>query len=107
MKNIKAASRRMGLGLAGVQGKISEILWLRIGDSGEYEKYGTDLDAVASVLHECHVELPFRWNQYGFASETFSGANDISLFWGDKDGNPIRDLSAQEKKDLETAVAEM
>lgn len=81
-----------------------ERLWLRLGDSCDYEEYGQDLDAVAGMLVEARVPFPWHQRRGGITAPGYEAANYISLFWGDKDGNYIRNLSRAEVRQLVRAV---
>ncbi len=77
------------------------VLWLRVGDTSEYEQYGSDLSAVADVLLEAGID-PWMMAQvqHGFVAPGFHGANYVSLFWGDSDLQHQLDLSPIEFRDL-------
>ncbi len=80
--------------------EIEGILWLRLGDGSDYEQLGSDLGAVASILNDAYLGGNIAARQGGLTSANYRGANYISLYWGDEDGNLNRSLSDDEFEDL-------
>ena len=78
------------------------MLWTRLGDSGEYEQWGADLVAVAGVLLEVGIE-PHEMRQIrgGFVCPGFEQADYVYLYWGDVDANMLADLSRDEFEELQ------
>ena len=76
-------------------------LWTRLGDTGEYEEWGSDLTAVAGILVEARID-PHEMRQIrcGFVCPGFEQANYISLYWGDEDANMLAHLSREEFQEL-------
>lgn len=70
-------------------------LWVRIGDTGEYESYGDDFAAVADALRELNPTDIAQCNG-GLKADGFGSANYISLYWGDKDSHFLKNLSRSE-----------
>ncbi len=68
-------------------------LWMRLGDNGEYNEFGSDLDAVADVLIEAGVGPEIFQRHGGIHADGYSGCNYISLYWGDDDAEHERDLT--------------
>ena len=75
--------------------KFYEYLWVRLGDQDNYEEYGHDLSAVASLLKEVGIEKIWR-SPVGVEAEGFTDLNRISLYWGDKIGNFYRSITKKE-----------
>lgn len=76
-------------------------LWTRFGDGDEYDQHGDDLSAVASALISNGVKEIFRRVKGGIEANGFEGpSNYISLYWGDKDANFVRELTGEEFKKL-------
>src|SRR4051812_17617309 len=52
-----------------------KYLWLRIGDNDEYNQYGDDLDAVASILNECNIDPNTMFKiDCGFVAKGYTNA---------------------------------
>lgn len=75
--------------------EIPEVIWMRLGDGGEYEAHD-DLDSVADTLAEFRVREIEPHCQYGVSASGFTGHNYISLYWGPNPG----DDSAEASRDL-------
>lgn len=74
-------------------GKIN--FWLRLGDNDDY--HNSSLDGHLNTLQEfIPNEKLTKYTKYGFESKTFKNLNYISLFVGDNDAQPIRELTKQE-----------
>jgi len=85
----------------------SRKIWIRIGDVAEYESFDTPYDAgfeVRQSLPEKGLPSYFYTAAGVSIPPNFTGNNYISLFWGDKDAQWIRDLSEEEKRDFERGV---
>ena len=94
-----------------------DYLWIRIGDSGEYENFGSDFSALADNVFENRISSNIDWlicprnpesyakkhglhylPRVGFISEL---GTHVSLFWSDEDGDgPFQPLTKAEQKDL-------
>jgi len=81
-----------------------EHLWIRLGDSDDYEDYGDDIQALAGYLQEVGIKEIDRWVEKGFEASGFGGHNYVSLYWGDADANFISELAQREKIQLEKAL---
>lgn len=81
-------------------------LWLRIGDSGNYEAYGDDLDAAVGAMKDMGVDAVVNWLQFGFETDRYQYGNHISLFWGDRKGDFVRPLDQHNRKLVEKLLLE-
>jgi hypothetical protein len=80
-------------------------LWLRLGDQGTYEAFGSDFDAIATSLRENGVKPEkITWREGGFVTPGFSGHDYISLYWGDRKGGWERPLRFEEQQELMRAL---
>lgn len=79
-------------------------LWVRVGDAGEYESFGDDLDALVDYLNELQVGTVTGWVDtgpgVGFTTPNYHGLDFISCFWGDADGNLVAPLTCLEANQL-------
>ena len=76
-----------------------EVIWIRMGDMGDYESLGDDFDAIGGYLAMCQVGPPFTWMDRALVARPFGPpADHISIFWGP------RNLTAQERICVEKAV---
>jgi len=78
-----------------------EFLWIRYGDMGDYHKidwFSCELD---QHLDPTDVGTFVAWERAGVITSCFEGRNYISLFWGDKNANWIRDLNDKEKAEVQ------
>jgi hypothetical protein len=83
-----------------------EVVWIRMGDMGDYESLGDDFDAIGGYLAMCQVRRPFTWMDRGLVARPFGPpADHISIFWGPPDQPEFsRNLTAQERLCIEKAV---
>jgi hypothetical protein len=81
----------------------SDYIWIRLGDPGDYEKFG-DIEEAANLFKELNVSGPFRWQEYGFSNSEFEGQNYVSIFHGDEEAQPTRELDDDEKRYLEKTL---
>lgn len=79
--------------------------WVRLGDGGEYEEFKV-LQEVTEHLLDWGAGPVLGWRGYGVETEDFQGNNYISLYVGDENADPIRDLSTEEKSTVESALTE-
>lgn len=90
---------------------MSEQLWARAGDAGEYEPFGNDLDAVIEYLNDVRAGAATGWidGGMGVGMETVNywGQDFISLYWGDRDANLVRALSAEERANVAAGLEEV
>ena len=89
---------------------MSEQLWLRVGDAGDYENFGDDLAALLDYLNELRAGEVTGWvlGGIGVGLETVNywGYDFVSLFWGDSNANLIRALDDQERAAVEAGLEE-
>jgi hypothetical protein len=80
-------------------------LWLRVGEQDTYHSF-EDVFNVALHLYEAGIEDIWKLGQpYRFTDASqFTDLNYISLFWGDDDAQPIRELTADELATLDTEM---
>lgn len=72
-------------------------LWIRAGDADNYNEFGIDFAAAAEYLDMLGVSAPLvRCIKYGVSAPGFIGHNYISLFWGDNDAQPEREVTDAE-----------
>lgn len=81
-------------------------LWIRVGDGGDYDAFGDDLDAVIEHLNDLGVGAVDHWRQGGVITANYWGNDYISLYYGDKEGNFVADLDAHERKQVEQRLQE-
>lgn len=85
--------------------RAKEYVWTRLGDAAEYEKSLNPYDAGVCVGYFSlpvtvkFSDLTIYYKIGGIAIEPyFTGRKYISLFWGDRDAQRIRDLNSDEKR---------
>jgi hypothetical protein len=92
-------------------GYPKEYLWLRVGDAGDYENFGTDLDAAIEYLNELKAGEVTGWvyGGIGVGVETVNywGYDFVSLFWGDEAGNFTAELDEEERAQVEAELEEV
>jgi len=72
--------------------------WVRLGDMDDYSRFD-GLDEVADYLVEFRITVLNKLgNKYFFHA---LGYPLISMFWGDDDANPTRELTYGERYDLQ------
>ncbi len=77
------------------------ILWLRLGDAGEYQAF----DGIADALESAEIPAgKVEFLPYGFQVGDYSGRNYISFFWGDEKANPVRELTHAEKEEIKELI---
>ena len=88
--------------------KPQNRLWVRVGDGGEYEQHGQDLDAVIDVLFEAGVRGDdLQWAHGCLATEVYAGQNYISLFWGDANSNIVKGLTKVQQAEIKRKLLRM
>lgn len=85
---------------------MRQHLWVRVGDAGDYQNFGDDLDALLDYLCNLSVGAITSWVPAGFATPNYWGRDYISLFWGDANADLIRQLDATERVAIETGLSE-
>lgn len=81
-------------------------LWIRAGDRSDYEEFGNDIDAAAEhvAMFMDEPETFRKGKKYGAESDSFSGHDYLSIFWGDDDAQPTKELSASELQKFNKAI---
>ncbi len=80
-------------------------LWMRLGDAGDYESFGDDLDAAIGALQEAGSGPVLGRASSGIITERYRGNNYISLYWGDETGEDmLRPLSDEEYEYIKDEV---
>ncbi len=105
----KAATDATATLPAGFNNNAEELLWIRIGDAGDYVSF-SNLDDAIDDLNMMEVGTVDCWNDggvgIGFATPNFHGRDFVSFFWGDEDGNFSRALSSDERAHVEGHLEE-
>lgn len=71
---------------------MGEKLWVRCGEQDDYHPFDSVQEA-ANYIASCEEIGGFtRCNEYGIEGAHYKGFNYISIFWGDKEAQPIRQL---------------
>ena len=79
-------------------------LWMRCGDGDDYNAYD-NLNMVVEALAFNEVSSVERHIRYGVTDgQTYTGCNYISLYWGDKDAQPLRELFKTELKNINLSL---
>ncbi len=75
-------------------------LCIRLGDGDDYHNLD-DLSDVAEHLRMNNVTSPLvRHSRYGVTTDGFTRNNHISLYWGDHEAQPIRELAPAELHEI-------
>jgi hypothetical protein len=86
-----------------------ELLWIRVGDAGEYEGFD-GLEEALDYLNELSVGEVTGWVDgpcaIGFETPNFWGCDCISCFWGDADAQLTRRLTGEERTLMEANLME-
>jgi len=88
---------------AATQGEA--LLWVRVGDAGEYTEFDS-LDDALEYLNELRVGKVDRWQRYGFDTPNYHGHDYISIYWGGADANPWSDLDDEDRETVENGLEE-
>jgi hypothetical protein len=72
------------------------MIWVRIGDAGDYEDFDCLEDAVC-YLNELDVGQVTRWRNAGVDTDNFWGNDYVSLYRGDAEGNLLSNLLPDER----------
>jgi hypothetical protein len=85
-------------------------LWVRVGDSGDYQSYGDDLDALIDYLNDLSVGTVTGWIDngpgVGFETPNYHGYDFVSLFWGDANADLVAHLTGHERAIIEAGLEE-
>jgi outer membrane phospholipase A len=71
------------------------FVWVRLGDADSYNRFD-ELPDAAEYMALFGVKHVYRTQKYGVAAKGFTGLNYISLFFGDDEAQPTRDLSGKD-----------
>ena len=71
------------------------FIWVRVGDADSYNRFDC-LAELAEYMAMFGVRHVYRTQKYGVAAKGFTGLNYISLFFGDDEAQPTRDLSGKD-----------
>lgn len=86
------------------------LVWVRVGDMGEYESFDS-LDDALDYLNELKAGEVTGWVDggvgVGIETVNYHGYDFISLFWGDDDANLTASLDADERIEVEEGVEEV
>lgn len=76
---------------------MSEKLYVRIGDAGDYSRVFYGLSGLVDFLFKEGVIGPlWFYNNYGVSCEQYHGNNYISLYYGENVESPTRGLTMEE-----------
>ena len=86
-------------------------VWMRMGDSAEYEPHDSMFDAGSelggyfdSTSGLTKMPAVSKHGDYGVSVEPFTGYNYISLFWGDDDAQPVKKLTQADIADFKAGI---
>ena len=86
------------------------LVWVRIGDMGEYESFDS-LDDALDYLNELSAGQVTGWVEggmgVGIETVNYYGYDFVSLFWGDDDANLTAPLDADERMEVEEGLKEV
>ena len=72
------------------------MIWLRVGDSGEWESFDHLLDAI-DYMNELNVGQVQVWINTGVETVNYWGRDHISLYHGDAERNLVSNLLPDER----------
>lgn len=75
--------------------KTTKFIWVRLGDADNYNRFD-DVAEAAEHMSLFGIRHVHRSQKYGVEAEGLSGQNYISLFYGDDDAQPTRELSGRD-----------
>jgi hypothetical protein len=79
------------------------MLWTRIGDGDDYHSNGS-IAMLARRFRRERIRSVESCNRYGVTSDAYQGNNYISLYWGDIEAQPLRELTAAELAELNSQL---
>ena len=86
------------------------LVWVRVGDMGQYESFDS-LDDALDYLNELKAGEVTGWVDggmgVGIETVNYHGYDFISLFWGDDDANLTAHLDADERMEVEEGLEEV
>jgi hypothetical protein len=71
------------------------FIWVRLGDADTYNRFD-DLAEAAEYMALFGVKHVWRCQRFGVEAQGLIGQNYISLFFGDGDAQPSRELSGKD-----------
>jgi len=81
------------------------ILWVRVGDEGEYLSF-LEFDDAIDYLNMMGVGQVTGWIELGFETPNYHGQDYISIYWGGPDANAWSGLDEDECAAVETSLEE-
>ena len=88
---------------------IATLIWVRVGDAGEYEAFD-GLDEAVEYLNELGVGRVDHWINggpgVGIGTPNYHGHDFVSLYHGDADANLVSNLLPDERVFVEDALRE-
>ena len=86
------------------------LVWVRVGDTGEYESFDS-LDDALDYLNELSAGHVIGWVDggigVGIETANYHGYDFISFFWGDDDANLTARLDVEERTEVEEGLKEV
>ncbi len=86
------------------------LVWVRVGDMGEYESFDS-LDDALDYLNMLKAGEVTGWVEggmgVGIETVNYHGYDFVSLFWGDDDANLTAHLDADERMEVEERLEEV
>ena len=79
------------------------MIWLRVGDMGEYESFDALTEAL-DYLNELSVGEVTHWRPAGIETVNCWGHDYISLYHGDADANLLFDMLPDERMFVEETL---
>lgn len=86
------------------------VVWVRVGDTDDYTQWPTLQDAIDFLLSRMAIEPGFQsFRRVSLGLEVapyYEDNNYISIYWGDAQADPIRELSHREYRQVEQAISD-
>jgi len=86
------------------------LVWVRVGDMGEYESFDS-LDDALDYLNMLKAGEVTGWVEggmgVGIETVNYHGYDFVSLFWGDESANLTAHLDSDEKAEVEAGIEEV
>lgn len=83
--------------------KTTPFIWIRLGDADTYNRFN-DLADAAEYMALFAVKHVWHCHKFGVEAEGLTGQNYISLFFGDAEAEPTRDLSGKDVRFLNNCL---
>ena len=80
-------------------------LCIRLGDGDDYHNVDEQSGVVEHLQLNSVTTSLVRHSRYGVTTVGFEGNNHISLFWGDHEAQPIRELTPAELDEINRRLA--